>query len=122
MPALPDQLVEVVKFAAIVGAGIGGGIAVMLGWRKGGGTSRPIEGTVVSATLADGKAVHKLIDVMEANTEEIRDARLQRHRDSMCEVEATEKLTSQVGVMNDTLRKIPLAVPSDWMGLLDRMK
>ena len=83
-----------------------GGIAVMLGWRKGSGSGRAVEGTVVSATLADSRAVLKLIEAVEESTCETKDARDQRHRDSLAERDLAELSIGALKANTDAMREL----------------
>jgi hypothetical protein len=110
--ATPDTLVELIKFGLILGSGMAAAVAVFIGFRKGTGTTKPVEGAIVSATLADGQAVRDLISALNRMMTEMEDSREQRHRDSMAERDAMHELT-------ECIRRG--GVPPNWLDLIGKL-
>lgn len=122
MPASADTAVDLVKLVLIPGGILTALIGAFTGWKRSAGTAKPIEGTVVSATLADANAVRELVDAVKRSSIEVGDARDQRHRDSLAEREKMDELCGAIGGVTDVLRRVPLGIPPDMLALLARIK
>lgn len=122
MTTSPDAAIELAKLLLIPGGILTAAVTAFVGYRRSSGTAKPIEGTVVSATLADSQAVRDLVDAVKRSSIEVGDARDQRHRDSLAEREKLDELVGAIGGVTDLLRRVPVGIPPDMLALLAKLK